>query len=492
MRTCESWPMSVTRPFSFESSSRSPDSSGVWREAIAELGRGSELPLQEALKRLSDSGADEVWGAWSRRRPLLDFERSQREAWDAQDRSWLLPILWSCADQAGWQHRYPLAEQLAKRAVGRTLELTELEPAWAVFSYLALGRAYLAQGRLELAQSLLENLPPCRDPEVAAWAALHRAEWWRRQGRLQEASRELDQARLMGGEAITGSCMGFLQAWLGQRLSPAGGLETPVGRLLRARQALQVGRGQEAVHLLAGVGEVFAPALGSTTLARADGAFAMEDWEAAAAHYRDVILLLVQLKPGELAAGPFDPLPWAWPCLADLAWPWPLAFPAYSLAEATQTYLFCQGQLARCLRSLGRVEEAREVAGEAKSVRQTSGQVQLVALNERAFRDTVSLRLILSATGRQPRWLAWDSASGDLQTLTPDKFQSKPLLVGPMGTVGEGMARELFEAPLTKALELTLYASKARAGRIEAVTYALWVGFSSGPPLYLPVTVGGR
>jgi hypothetical protein len=223
---------------------------------------------------------------------------------------------------------------------------------------------------------------------------------------------------------------------------------------------------------------------------KGDRLFGEAAWEEAAQAYRETSATLTAVRPGVRGTGPFAPLALAWPCLPDLAWPWPLAFPLLTLGEAREAYLYSQGQLARCLRSLERPEEARQAAQAAKQVRQTSGGLQLQNLNERNFPDTVSLRLTLNATDRQPEWLAWDSARGDLQMLQPDRLTSKLLLIGPGGATGEEFAREFFRTTLSGPAEFTLFSKKAKAGKIDAVTYALWVGFRTGPPLYLPVTVG--
>ena len=122
-------------------------------------------------------------------------------------------------------------------------------------------------------------------------------------------------------------------------------------------------------------------------------------------------------------------------------------------------------------------------------MRQCSGQLRLVNLNEQTFPDAVSLRLTLNAVGRQPQWLAWDSAR-DLQVVQPVQLKSKLVLVGPNGLAGENFAQQFFEARLREPLQVTLFAEKAKSATVDALTYALWIGFRSGPPLYLPVTVG--
>lgn len=401
-----------------------------WRDALLALGDRDEAPLEALLANLPPAlAAPEIWRAWSGNRSLFDYERKQRDAWDAINRTWLLPILWCCADQASWLHRYALAERLAKRAVARAIELRTVERPWAVLSYLSLARVYFAQDRLEPAAQLLDNLPPCDDPETRGIVALHRSHHQRRIGAIQD-------------------CFDLL------------------------RQATQL------------LGSVAMPEESQA----ADQAFQRHEWDSALQLYSVDARKWSSLRPGQRIA---RPVPLTWPCVPGLLYPWPVAFSAYTLGEVLERYLHGQGQMARCLRSLGRDDEARDQARQAKAVRATSAEAARIVNNQKTFADTISVRLTLRAEGRQPTWLMWDTARGELHRLSAGEKGSNLVVMAANGPMGEDFLRSLFSQPLgAEPLELRVLGRKAEAGQIEATTYALWVGFETGPPLYAPVVVG--
>jgi tetratricopeptide (TPR) repeat protein len=478
-----------------------------------------------------------LWKGWHQSQSLEFYLDEVTPTWDAKDRHLLVPLLTCLSEQACWCRRYSLAEKLAKRAIVRSTEQSadlnktgrEIQYS-SLLAHLALTRVYAYQQRYDLSHRLLDYL----DREHAAFVtdiAFGRSEILRLQGELPFACVQLARAQRHNPNHP------FFEARRAWLLIDAQKYD-------EAQFVLDTLKNHDHVAKIAGVRDIlerilairqskpFEPLEINWTQVRhaalignfkrltllAEIAFAQGQ------HKELVEMAHTLVRPsvnGEVPNNPKGrcrPSPWVpytgtsdltwlnphfglplgvayWPNWKDFSWggfpkgffPWPITS-IDSQDDWNQDFLRLLGFGAQAFRAMHSADHAKQIAQFVKTVRNTEGTACLVNSNNPNMQGASSIRVEFKAAARKPRWIAIESANGNIDYCHAESSAREAVIFFPNS---EQPFREQFFAQKLEDVPCIFHviAKEPSTAALDSFHFCIWIGFTQGPPLCLPVLV---
>lgn len=512
--------------------------SQVLDEAISQLRDGQSSVFATLMQSCKPNHPwSAVWNAFTKSAPLEPFVEQVTPHWDPVDRHLLVPLLTCLAEQSCWTRRYSYAEKLAKRAMVRSNELSikagksarEIE-YMKVLSHLALTRVYAYQRRFDLAHRLLQYLQS-EHGTFQTDIAFTRSEVLRAQGELQLASQQLTLAQIdnSGDNPYFEARRAWLLIEAGkfeeartsldrlkdfQNVRRVNAVREVLERIVLLRQDLPCPPMQvdwESLKLSAYMGDFKRlTLLCEIALAQGQNREVMElvhglvrppanaKWNGSLTHSRPSPWVPHRNGEGLDWLQPYFGLPlpaayWAqWP---DFSWgsapagffPWPVTS-IDSQEESVQNFILLMGFGARAFRALGNPDGARQVANFAKTVRSTQGKASLVKLQNPDLAGASSVRVELVAAGRIPKWVAVESASGAVDYAHAQEC-SRDMGVFFVDRADEFLGNFFGQKLPAETVAFQVLAKKPSTAALDSFHFCIWVGFTQGPPVCLPVAV---